>query len=260
MDGQRPQLQPQRAAVAAAREPLGASIPRDVLASLARAADLDLLAYREEHVAERIRRAVTREGVDEVDDLVRLVARDPAVRSRFRRSIAVSASGLFRDRPQFEVLERELLPPLLRNGKPVRIWSAGCADGSELYSVAIVLDKLGALERAILLGSDLLDENLAAARRGVYGASVISSRLRRHARWERRDLLRDGRPPGHWDLILCRNVAIYLTRPAKRSLYEALAAALSPRGILLLGRSERIAEPASMQVERIAPHAYRGRA
>jgi chemotaxis protein methyltransferase CheR len=235
-------------------------LSRDALAFLSRASDLELSAYREEHVAERVRRALARQGVTGVDELARLLARDPEARSRFRRSVAVSASGLFRDRPQFALLERELLPPLSVDGRRrLRVWSAGCADGTELYSVAMVLDKLGVLERAFLLGSDLLEENLAAARRGVYGAQMISSRLRGHARWEHRDLLRDGAAPGHWQLILCRNVAIYLCDDAKRFLYQALTDSLTVGGVLLLGRSERIADAKSMRLERVGPHAYRRR-
>jgi len=98
---------------------------------------------------------------------------------------------------------------------------------------------------------------VATARRGVYGTQTMPSRLRERARWERRDLLRDGAPPGHWQLIMCRNVAIYLDQHAKRSLYETLADSLAAGGVLVLGRSERIADAKSMRLEQVAPHAYR---
>lgn len=225
--------------------------------ALSRAAGLDLDAYRVEHVAARVRRALDREQVPTVEELARLLAGNAGARARFRRSVAVSVSGLFRDPAQFELLEQELLPPLLARPGRVTVWSAGCADGSELYSVAILLDRLGALDRALLLGSDVLDENLAVARDGVYGEAAIPNRLRRRVRWERRDLVGDGVPAGRWRLILCRNVAIYLSPAAKRILHESLAGALVPGGVLLLGRSERLPAPASMGLERVGPHAYR---
>lgn len=228
-----------------------------VLPALSCAVGLDLGAYRAEHVSERVRRALERERAADLGQLVRIVASDASARGRFRRSIAVSVSGLFRDPAQFELLERELLPPLVAGGRRISVWSAGCADGSELHSVATLLERLGALERSFLLGSDLLDENLAVAGRGVYGDVVIPDHLRARARWERRDLVRDGAPPGKWRLVLCRNVAIYLAADAKRKLYEALASSLASNGVLLLGRSERLGDAASLGLERVGPHAYR---
>jgi chemotaxis protein methyltransferase CheR len=198
-----------------------------------------------------------REKLKSLAELVRLVRADPEARGRLRRSVAVSVSGLFRDPAQFDLLEREVLPLLLASGARPRVWSAGCADGSELYSVAILLERLDVLERAFLLGSDLLEENLVAARRGVYGGVTVAEHLRSRIRWELRDLIRDGAPPGRWDLVLCRNVAIYLNATAKEKLHELLAGALAFGGVLLLGRSERLADPARLELERVGPHAYR---
>jgi chemotaxis protein methyltransferase CheR len=223
---------------------------------LAHAAGLVLDGYRGDHVCERIRRALQREGVPDVGSLATLIARDQEARTRFRRSVAVSVSGLFRDPAQFELLESTLLPQLISGGRRVSVWSAGCADGSELYSVAVLLQRLDALDRALLLGSDLLDENLALARRGDYDGMSFSSALRAHMRWERRDLLRDGVTPGKWRLILCRNLAIYLAPEPKRVLHERLAGALARGGVLLLGRSERIFDPERLGLRRVAAHAY----
>ncbi|HUH15235.1 MAG TPA: CheR family methyltransferase [Gaiellaceae bacterium] len=226
-------------------------------AALAAAAGLDLSSYRPEHVDERVRRALERERIADRAALARLLRSDPAARSRFRGSVAVSVSGLFRDPAQFELLERELLPPLLSRPGRVTVWSAGCADGSELYSVAMLLDRLGALERVRLLGSDVLEENLERARGGVYGETAVPDRLRARARWEQRDLVRQGAPAGRWRLVLCRNVAIYLAPEAKRLLHATLAGALAPGGVLLLGRSERLTDPAALGLARTGPHAYR---
>lgn len=227
------------------------------LPALSGAAGLELSAYCPKHVAGRIRRALEREGASNIESLVRRLRSDAAARSRFRSSVAVSVSGLFRDPAQFELLERTLLPSLCDGSRRLSVWSAGCADGSELYSVALLLDRLGALERSFLLGSDLLEENLAAARRAAYGDAAISERLRTRVRFEQRDLVRDGAPPGRWRLVLCRNVAIYLAPAAKRRLHETLAGALPAGGVLLLGRSERLSDPKALELERVAPHAYR---
>jgi chemotaxis protein methyltransferase CheR len=166
-------------------------------------------------------------------------------------------TGLFRDPQQFQLLERELLPLVVGIRRQLRVWSAGCADGSELYSVGIVLAQMGILDTASLLGSDLLGENLVLAEEGVYGDVRLPASLRVRMRWEQRDLLRDSAPAGKWSVVLCRNLAIYLRADGKERLHERLAGALAPGGVLLLGRSERILAPERIGLEWVAPHAYR---
>jgi chemotaxis protein methyltransferase CheR len=244
---------------ARAREP-GSALPEGVLRSLPALSELagvDLAAYRDSHVSERVSRAVELEAVAGVDGLVRLLAVDGPARERFRRSLAVPVTGLFRDESQFDLLGRDLLPPLLSRGGGLRAWSAGCANGLELYSLGILLDRMGALGGAILVGSDLLGANVAEAERAAYDSIAIPTRVRERCRFERRDLIGEPAPSGAWRLILCRNVAIYLAREAKEALYHKLAAALAPGGVLLLGRSEWIANPEAFGLEEAGPRAYR---
>jgi chemotaxis protein methyltransferase CheR len=228
-----------------------------LISALSNACGLELASFRPEHVDSRIRRALQVEGADDVAHLLRLTRSDRAVRARFRRLIAVSVSGFFRDAAQFDLLEHELLAPLLASRRRMTVWSAGCSDGSELYSVAIVLERLGALERSFLLGSDLLAENIAVARRGRYDDLAISAQLRARVRWEQRDLVRDGALGVHFRVVLCRNVAIYLAPAEKRALHKLLVGSLATGGVLLLGTSERLADHAALGLERAAPHAYR---
>jgi len=224
--------------------------------SLTRACGLPLAHFRPEHVAEQIARACAREHVADQAALARRLARDGVARTRFRRSVAISHGAIFRDPEQFQLLERVLLPRLLEDGRRVTTWSAGCADGAELYTLGIVLERMGALDRALLLGSDLLEENLATAREGRYEGHEMPSEVRLRVRWEQRDLVEDGPPAGRWRLILCRNVAIYFTPAARRKLYETLVGALATRGVLLLGRSERLLDASSLGLRPVAPHAY----
>lgn len=212
---------------------------------------LPLGSFRREHVAQQVQRAFEREQVANEECLALVLRRDHEARHRFRRSVAISHGAMFRDPEQFTLLEEVLLPRLLAGGKRISVWSAGCADGAELHTLALVLSRMDALERSVLLGSDLLEENLALARAGEYPEAV-----RQRLRWERRDLSADGPPPGRWRLILCRNVAIYLTVAARRRLYATLVSALSTGGVLLLGRSERLIDPAALGLRAAGPHAY----
>jgi chemotaxis protein methyltransferase CheR len=229
----------------------------EALKNLSRASGIDLFAYREEHVTERVSRALEREGIEDVGELAELLTADQDARNRFRHSVAMVVSGLFRDPEQFHLLERELLPLVVGTRRQLRVWSAGCADGSELYSVGIVLAQMGRLENASLLGSDLLQENLTLAETGVYGDVQLPASLRARMRWEQRDLVREDPPTGKWSVVLCRNVAIYLRGDAKERLHERLAGALAPGGVLVVGRSEWLRDPARIGLEAVAPHAYR---
>ena len=227
------------------------------VAGLAAASGLPLHVFRGEHVRERIRRALLAEDVDDAAALAQRLRHDDRARARFRRSVAVSHSGYFRDPDQFEALELRVLPRLLERRETLRVWSAGCANGLELWSLAVVLDRLGALDRAELLGSDLLEENLAVARAGVPDVVELSPVPRgRRPRWEHHDLAGEPAPGGAWDLIVCRNVAIYLEPAAKARMHRTLAGALSPGGVVVLGRSERLVRPDVHGLRRIEPHVY----
>jgi chemotaxis protein methyltransferase CheR len=221
------------------------------LDTLARASGLPLDHFRADHVDQQLLRARKRAGGIEVAGLARAMSNDSVLRARFRRSIAISHGSLFRDPEQFALLENELLPPLLAGGRRLTAWSAGCGDGAELHSLGIVLERMGAIERSLLLGSDLLEENIALARLRE-GSPAVRARVR----WERRDVVAEGAPRGHWRLVLCRNVTIYLAPDARGRLHRALAGALAPDGVLLLGRSERLTAPEALGLRQIAPHAY----
>lgn len=229
------------------------------LRALSMASDLDLARFRSAHVEARVARALARSGAEDVTELGVALRRDPNARREFRRSVAISVTGFFRDAEQFEHLERHM--GWLRQTPRPRIWSAGCSNGAELWTLAVLLDRLGAAQRAQLLGSDLLPENVARARDGLDDGVLAGHTLPVDTRplFEVRDLTAGEMAPGLWHVILCRNVAIYLDPVARTELHANLASSLAPNGLLLLGRSERIAMPESVGLDAVAPHLYRRR-
>jgi chemotaxis protein methyltransferase CheR len=227
------------------------------LASLARASGIALESYRQAHVLACVARALTRHETPSVAGLARLCRHDPAVRASLRRSILVPVTGLFRDPEQFELLGDQVLPALLRTRGGLGVWSAGCSDGSELYSVVLMLRQLGALGGSRLVGSDLSGGRLDVARRGAVVSGAVRREARPVLRWERRDLLREPPPPGAFDLVLCRNVAIYFEPPAQKVLHAKLAAALRPGGVLMLGACEQLLAPEQFGFAAAGPHLYR---
>lgn len=222
---------------------------------LSRASGIPLVAYRPDHVGPQVERALRATGTNSPDELARLLTSSEAIRTRFRRAIAISVTSRFRDPEQFDQLETDLLPILAKRPGSLRIWSAGCADGSELYSLAEVLERNGLLERSTLLGSDLLWENIELAR----GRQVpdVSVSIRARVRWEQRDLVNEDLPAPAWSLILCRNLAICLRRTERDQLHRHLSAALGHESFLILGRSERILEPAEIGLEQVGQRTYR---
>jgi chemotaxis protein methyltransferase CheR len=225
--------------------------------SLSSACGLTLHAYRSDHVEGRIERSLEREGVGHANDLIELVRRDRRARERFRRMLAISVTGRFRDPQQFDLLSEKVLPDLLARVRELRVWSAGCSNGLELVSVATLLDRAGALDTARLLGSDVLAENIEIARAGGVDGIPASAAVASRCRWEVRDLITDPPPDARFDLILCRNVAIYFTRETRAKVMAMFAGALTRGGVLMLGRSERLMEPRHYGLEHFADHCYR---
>jgi chemotaxis protein methyltransferase CheR len=227
------------------------------LAALSRACGIALHAYRPEHVADCVARSVAREPAESPAALAALMRGCSRARDRFRRAVAISVTGRFRDPHQFDLLREQILPGLLAEPGEVRVWSAGCATGLEVFGVATLLDAMGELDRSRLIGSDLLERNIQVARSGGDDGILASSAVMSRTRWEVRDLLHDGAPAGRFDLILCRNVGIYFAPDARTRLIDTLAGALRPGGVLLLGRSERLTAPEPHGLEPCAPNAYR---
>ena len=127
----------------------------------------------------------------------------------------------------------------------MRIWSAGCSSGEELYSVAILLAEAGLLARSFLLGTDCRIEAIRQARSALYNAAAlepatgrlyfelvgkswqVSEPLRRHTHWEAVNLA-ETTARGPWDIILWRNLAIYLNPGPAAALWKRLAESLAP--------------------------------
>lgn len=190
--------------------------------------------------------------------------------------LTINESYFFRDSNQLRLLSDRLLPDIMQRKqaaaplgtKPsLRIWSAGCSTGEELYSIAIALDQLNFPWHqwdAQLIGTDISAAAVHSARQGVYSswsfrqtpaalrqtyfqadrqAYKICDRLQQHVVFQVGNLLKDpcpslGQGSGDLDLILCRNVFIYLDRQAIGQIVQKFHGALIPQGYLLTGHTE----------------------
>jgi chemotaxis protein methyltransferase CheR len=231
--------------------------PRAPARGLTEALGLPLAAYRRDHVKNCVVRAMRQQQVVDLAALVALVDRDPDVRTRLRRAIAVSTTGLFRDPTQLRWLDSAVMPSLTAGVKRFRAWSAGCAAGEEAFTVAMMLEWHGVLGNSEVVGSDVLEESLAEGSSGIVGGARIPAGMRGRVKWDLRDLTQGTTPGGQFELILCRNVMTFLTPPAAEAVARTLAAALAPGGVILVAREERIEDPESLGLVPISGSAYR---
>jgi chemotaxis methyl-accepting protein methylase len=204
-----------------------------------------------------------------------LIERRPDARARALGAFLISVTGFFRDASIFDQVQRVVIPSLAARAGMLRAWSAGCANGSELYSLAVLLAEAGLLTRTELVGTDCRPEALREARDAVFDAVAVerldrarlarffdrmpaarwraAALLRAHASWRSGDITR-GVEPGSWDVILWRNVAIYLRPEPALAIARRLVAALAPGGFLVLGRAERL--PSGLGVRRVGRSLY----
>jgi chemotaxis protein methyltransferase CheR len=187
------------------------------------------------------------------------IDRQPDLLNTALSTLVIGVTAFFRDPGVFAALEESFLPEILRRAPNPRVWSVGCSDGAELYSVAMLLAQRGAIQRSTLLGTDCRPDAIARAREGRYDAAALNGVpapfvgrylspdgalwqvhpfLRAAAQWRLGNALYTSEP-GAWNLILCRNMAIYLQPEAAGRLWARLGASLRPGGILVTGKAER---------------------
>jgi chemotaxis protein methyltransferase CheR len=202
-----------------------------------------------------------------------LRARSDSSRALDRRivdAITTNETSFFRDISPFDLLRHKIVPELIdrraRTGTArIRIWSAACSTGQELYSIAILLKELlGDPDRygVRLMGTDISDDAVARASRGrfspveitrglneaqrtryfapVAGGWQIRDEIRAMASFKKLNLMVDFSALGRFDVIFCRNVAIYFTERDKISLFGRMERALETDGYLVIGAMESL--------------------
>ena len=185
-------------------------------------------------------------------------------------ALTTNVTQFFREAHHFTALRDTALPGLIRaaqGGARVRLWSAGCSAGQEAYSLAFTLLALcpeAARLNLRILATDVDPDILARAEAGLYPASelaaipldlqrfvdadghgfAIGARARALVTFGRLNLIDPWPMRGQFDVILCRNVAIYFDKPTQSRLWARLGDVMAAGGHLCIGHSERLAGPA----------------
>jgi chemotaxis protein methyltransferase CheR len=188
-------------------------------------------------------------------------------------AITTNETLFFRDSSPFEMFKYKIMPELIDRRSadagvlpiPIRIWSAACSTGQEIYSLAIILKELLPNLKKYnikLLGTDISDEAIAKASYGHYNKFEIDRGLdkekmqryfsQNNNSWKIRDdiramvvfqkinLINSLTGLGKFDVVLCRNVAIYFNNEDRKKLFDKIAGVLEPDGYLIIGSTESL--------------------
>ncbi|MDJ0784092.1 MAG: protein-glutamate O-methyltransferase CheR [Desulfosarcinaceae bacterium] len=222
----------------------------------------------------RFSKILEEEGCSSYTDLYHKAKGDPRKRIEHKiiDAITTNETLFFRDGGPFELMRHKILPELIdaraakSAGSPnLRIWSAAASTGQEVYSIAIIIrELLGPSKdyRLKLLGTDISDAAISQASYATYNKFEIERGLERSkltkyftsagANWKINDeiramasfrklnLMAPFTALGKWDIIFCRNVAIYFTLEDRKKLFNRLADVLEPDGYLVIGSTESL--------------------
>ena len=222
--------------------------------------------YNESYLDRRITARMRRRGTDSHREYERLLREEGDEREALMDALTINVTEFFRNPEMWEVL-RTVLTDLTDEKRRVRVWSAPCADGREAYSLAMLACDDPDIDesRVEVLGSDISEEALENARTGVYhttrttdiaeelaplsdpdrhverddDAFRVRDAPRRLVGFGTHDLISDG-SRGPFDVVLCRNLLIYIDTDHKGSLFDTLEASLAEGGVLVVGMTESV--------------------
>ena len=229
---------------------------------------VDLMQYKRGQMERRVRTWVQRRGAASLPVYGDLLRRDPDELDAFLDRVTINVSHLWRHEDQFETLRTKILPEISKERRRLKIWSAGSSYGAEAYTIAAVCRETIPNVPVEINGTDLDKRMVARARTGVFtaedartspksmlqrhfepqgdGGWVAKPELKRMVRFENGDLLRMAVPAERYDVVFCRNTVIYFTEEVRDALHARLVSSLAPGGYLVVGTSERVADPRGM--------------
>ena len=209
-------------------------------------------------------------GISTLDELITILVmgKEPSLSQMVVEALLNNETYFFRDRAPFDVLQRHALPTLATSrakSKRLRIWSAGCSTGQEVYSLAMLFAEEPEKWRGWtidILGTDVSTSCIDRARAGAYTQFEVQrglginqmikwfeecpdgwravEELRRPVRFQVHNILEPAPHPGGFDIVLCRNVLLYLSPEKKTLSFERLAGAMAEDGWLMLGAGETV--------------------
>lgn len=241
-----------------------------------RLTNIDLANYKPWQIQRRLSFIMDQAGIKGYKQYADFLASDKDRLAKFVDWVTINVSEFYRDPQKFKELQRVVLPKMLQYNKQLKIWSAGCSNGSEAYTMTLILDEMTPGVRHTIIGTDIDDRILASARKGEYfdrdvknvpphllkryftisgEKAMLSDEIKNRVTFKKNDLLKDEYEKG-FDLILCRNVVIYFTNEAKDDIYKKFMSSLQEHGILFVGGAESILNAHLLGFKMIHPFFY----
>ncbi len=236
--------------------------------------NVKLDGYKIKRVQRRTDSLMRRHNINDYSQCLELLKDDPEFKAAYLGHFTINTSEFYRNPENFSFLQKKILPELFSDNKKVKIWSAPCSNGSEPYTIAIILNELNINPaRYQILASDLDSEILEEARKGIYGQSSLKnvpgnllekyfkqipgqskfqldSKIIDQVQFEKKDLINESFLQ-NWQLILSRNFFIYLTREIKKKLTRKFVSVLNPGGYFFLGNTEFIFNYQEYDLEKV---------
>ena len=229
----------------------------------------DFSLYKKSTIYRRVERRMGLHQIDKIATYVRFLRENPQEIELLFKELLIGVTSFFRDPPAWEQLKDEVIPALLAaqpKGRVLRAWASGCSTGEEAYSLAMVFKE--ALERVKPAGNfslqvfatDLDRDAIDRARAGVYPANIaadvsperlrrffvqdehgfrVGKEIRETVIFAPQNVIMDS-PFTKLDLLICRNLLIYLDPGIQRKLIPLFHYSLNPGGVLFLGSAETI--------------------
>jgi chemotaxis protein methyltransferase CheR len=222
-------------------------------------------AYRSWRIDTALKPLLRERGLASLDALVSVLmdGSDPRIADRIIDLLVNQETSFFRDAPVFDMIA-DAIGRVEAQGRRARIWCAGCSTGQEPYSLAMLLAERDGAHRSLpeIVATDVSDAAISRGRDGRFTQFEIQRglpvrrminwfeadgdewvarpELRRMVAFRRHNLVGEAPPPGRFDIVLCRNVMLYLASEPKAAIFANFAAALEPGGILALGAGETV--------------------
>jgi chemotaxis protein methyltransferase CheR len=234
----------------------------------------DLSVFNTEFLSQSINVRMEVNHINSLEAYYELLLRHEQEIFIFMTSLFVGYSEFFREALSWHLLEKHVVPDIIsrkKQGQVIRVWSVGCADGKEPYSLLMLADELLKDDnkniRLQIFATDMVEEGLEKGRKGIYTKHdlrhvtmqrvenyfstqedyyIFNENLKKQITFVRYDILDEltFNPPesiyGGFDLIFCRNLLIYYNQEAQRLILNKLLKALAPKGYVVTGEAEML--------------------
>ena len=225
--------------------------------------NIDFSGYNISFLRRRIASRINRIPLSSVSQYYEYIENFPEELNLLLQNLTINISEFMRNPEVFNIIGVDILPELIANKTgQLRFWTAGCSKGEEPYSIAIILAKMGiGSSRAIIIATDIDENALKDARAGIYkksslknlsdndrkiffqnydnGTYKIKQKIKKSVIFRKHNVL-TGPDLGKFDLIMCRNVAIYFGKKLQEKMYRRLVEDLYIGGYLIIGKSEML--------------------